>query len=106
MSGRFPGMTPDCAHIPDTIVPVEPRTEGCEECLAMGASWVHLRMCFDCGHVGCCDASEHHHADGHFRANPDHRLIRSFEPDEAWWYCFEDDFAFELEGVGPLRQAG
>ena len=99
-------MIAECPHVPEEVVPIEPRSSGCQECEAIGSSWVHLRMCVDCGHVGCCDASEHHHADAHFRTNPDHRLIRSFEPGEAWWYCFEDDFGFELEGVPPLREAG
>lgn len=96
-------MAEDCVHIPDELGTVQPQAEGCQECLAMGSSWVHLRACVECGHVGCCDASPHHHADAHFRSNRDHPLIRSFEPGEAWWYCFEDDFAFELDGVGPLK---
>lgn len=31
--------------------------DGCEECLANGSGWVHLRSCADCGHIGCCDSS-------------------------------------------------
>jgi hypothetical protein len=29
--------------------------------------------------------------------------LRSFEPGEAWWYCWIDDLAFEIDGIGPLR---
>ena len=38
----------------DDLTDVEPRDEGCEECLAIGDDWVHLRLCTKCGHVGCC----------------------------------------------------
>ena len=34
---------------------IRPRSAGCEECLATGDTWVHLRVCLICGHVGCCD---------------------------------------------------
>ena len=32
----------------------------------MGDTWVHLRMCLICGHVGCCDSSKNKHATKHF----------------------------------------
>lgn len=96
-------MPDTCSHIPDEVPLVTPSGSGCVECLDMGAQWVHLRMCATCGHVGCCDDSIHHHALAHFVEHPDHVLMRSFEPGEAWWYCWEDDVGFELEGVGPLR---
>lgn len=95
----------DCSHVPAEVPSVGPNADGCEECLLTGSSWVHLRMCAACGHVGCCDQSEHRHARSHHTAHPDHVLIRSMEPGEAWWYCWVDDFGFELEGVGPLRPA-
>ena len=50
-----------CTHT-DQIRDVAPKTRGCEECLATGDSWVHLRLCLSCGHVGCCDASKNKHA--------------------------------------------
>jgi hypothetical protein len=79
-----------CSHL-DLIRDVEPRTpEGCEECLAMGASWVHLRLCLTCGHVGCCDSSPNRHATKHFHASL-HPIIQSFEPNEDWVYCYADD---------------
>ena len=44
-----------CTHL-DQIQDVTPKTpEGCEECLEIGDTWVHLRLCLICGHVGCCD---------------------------------------------------
>ncbi len=67
--------------------PVTPT--GCEECLAEGGDWVHLRLCMDCGHVGCCDSSVGKHATKHYEETG-HPVIRSFEPGEAWRWCFID----------------
>jgi hypothetical protein len=52
----FRRPTSNCTHT-DQIRDVEPSAEGCEECLRTGDTWVHLRECLTCGHVGCCDAS-------------------------------------------------
>lgn len=93
----------DCTHIPAELTSATPQAEVCQDCVEVGSDWVHLRACVDCGRVSCCDASPNHHADAHYRAHPEHRLIRSYEPGEAWWYCFEDETGFEFEGVGPLR---
>ena len=97
------GVTDECTHIPTEVPDVQPHSDGCEDCLRIGSSWIHLRMCAACGHVGCCDQSEHHHARQHHAEHPDHVLIRSLEPGEAWWYCWIDDLAFELDGVEALR---
>lgn len=78
-----------CTHR-DHIKDVQPHTRGCEECLAMGDSWVHLRMCLECGHVGCCDSSKNKHATRHFRAT-NHPIIRSIERGEDWMWCFVDE---------------
>jgi uncharacterized UBP type Zn finger protein len=78
-----------CTHL-DQINAVEPSTpEGCTECLAMGSRWVHLRECLSCGHVGCCDSSPNKHATAHFDQTG-HPVIRSFEPGEAWRWCYPD----------------
>jgi uncharacterized UBP type Zn finger protein len=77
-----------CTHLSD-IQPVEPRTPGCEECLATGDDWVHLRMCLHCGHVGCCDQSRNRHASKHFRQSA-HPIVQSFEPGEDWMWCYVD----------------
>ena len=49
-------MATSCTHL-DQINEVSPSADGCEDCLATGATWVHLRECLVCGHVGCCDSS-------------------------------------------------
>jgi uncharacterized UBP type Zn finger protein len=83
-----------CAHL-DTITAVLPSSPGCEECLATGGTWVHLRMCQTCGHVGCCDSSPGRHTTAHFTLTG-HPVIRSFEPGEDWFWCYVDEVMFEL----------
>jgi len=67
----------------------EARTQGREECLAIGAEWVHLRKCLECGHVGCCDASFGKHTTEHAHKTG-HDVIRSLDPGEEWRYCYAD----------------
>lgn len=87
-------MPSQCSHL-DQIRDVQPRTpQGCEECLKTGDTWVHLRLCESCGHVGCCDSSKNKHATKHFRAT-DHPIVKSFEPGEEWGYCFKDKLFIE-----------
>jgi uncharacterized UBP type Zn finger protein len=82
-----------CQHVKD-LKPMEPRAKGCEECLEMGDTWVHLRLCMSCGHVGCCDSSKNKHATKHFHGTK-HPMIRSLEPGEEWGFCYPDDQFFE-----------
>lgn len=93
-------MTSECTHFRG-LAPVTPSADGCEDCLRSGGTWVHLRLCMHCGHVGCCDSSPNRHARAHWAAQPDHPVIRSFEPGEDWWYCFADDLLFEVPGAPP-----
>jgi hypothetical protein len=73
------------------VRPVLPQTpEGCEECLHDHSSWLHLRLCLSCGHVGCCDSSPMRHARVHALALG-HPIIRSFEPGEYWRWCYVDE---------------
>jgi hypothetical protein len=87
-------MSKKCTHL-DQVKGVAPKTpDGCEECLAMGGAWVHLRLCLSCGHVGCCDNSPNKHATKHFRTIH-HAIIRSFEPGENWGWCYVDEVVME-----------
>lgn len=82
-----------CTHL-DQIQDVTPSTmEGCEDCLKIGGTWVHLRICLICGHVGCCDNSPNKHATKHFHTTK-HPLMQSFEPKEDWLWCFIDEELF------------
>lgn len=83
-----------CEHFSTINPKVKPHARGCEECLAMGDTWVHLRLCMQCGHVGCCDDSKNRHATKHFRATH-HPIMRSLEPGETWGWCFVDELGFD-----------
>jgi uncharacterized UBP type Zn finger protein len=86
-------MAEICTHL-DQIRDVEPNSRGCEECLRMGDTWVHLRLCLTCGHVGCCDSSKNKHATKHFHREK-HPLVQSLEPGEDWIWCYVDQVAME-----------
>jgi uncharacterized UBP type Zn finger protein len=83
-------------HIKLTALPESVR--GCEECLAAGEPWLHLRICLECGHVGCCDDSPNRHATAHANATQ-HPLIRSLEPGEDWAWCYVDRVAMLVPQV-------
>jgi uncharacterized UBP type Zn finger protein len=90
---------PSCAHLDHVRIAQLPESvEGCEDCLASGDQWLHLRICLECGKVGCCDDSPNHHASAHAQSSG-HPLIRSLEPGEAWSWCFEDGFALIIPEV-------
>ena len=82
-----------CTHL-DQLRDVTPSARGCEDCLKTGVTWVHLRLCRTCGHVGCCDSSKNKHATKHFRASG-HPVIKSFERGEDWGWCYVDEIFFE-----------
>ena len=81
--------TAKCTHAKDHVKKVKPATRGCEECLKTGATWVHLRMCLECGKVSCCDSSRNRHATAHFH-EAGHPVIQSVEPGEGWRWCYID----------------
>jgi CPA2 family monovalent cation:H+ antiporter-2 len=85
---RWPAES-GCTHGEDSHA-VLPQTAGCAECLRTGSSWVHLRLCLGCGHVGCCDSSPGRHARAHHRSLG-HPLVASAEAGDSWAYCFLDD---------------
>jgi hypothetical protein len=94
-------QSPVCVHL-DQVKPIQARTpQGCEECLASGSKWVHLRLCLACGHVGCCDSSPNKHASAHYRHSRD-PLMQSYERGEDWGWCFVDEAFIE---PAPLQAA-
>jgi CPA2 family monovalent cation:H+ antiporter-2 len=83
-----------CEHLAN-VHDVKPHTtRGCEECLKIGDTWVHLRLCMQCGQVGCCDNSKNKHASKHAR-DVGHPVVRSFEPGERWLYCYPDEIYYD-----------
>jgi hypothetical protein len=88
-----------CTHL-DWIAVRElpPSVNGCEDCLRTGDTWLHLRICLTCGHVGCCDGSPNRHATAHAHAKS-HPIIRSLEPGEDWCWCYLDEIPFVVDGI-------
>jgi len=82
-------MPQECTHL-DQIKIKQTDTRVCEDCVKIGDTWVHLRLCLICGHVGCCDSSKNRHATKHFHKTK-HPLIRSIEPRETWMWCYVDE---------------
>jgi uncharacterized UBP type Zn finger protein len=78
--------TQPCQHVVGLQPPPRPG-DVCEDCAPLGATWVSLRQCMACGHVGCCDSSPNRHARAHFQ-DAGHPVIRSAMPGDDWWFCF------------------
>lgn len=85
-------MSPNaaCAHIEQIKDVKHPKQKECEDCVKIGAWWVHLRTCQQCGGTRCCDSSPHKHASKHAHAT-NHPVIASGETGERWLYCYPDD---------------
>jgi uncharacterized UBP type Zn finger protein len=84
-----------CSHIAG-LHPVAPTSRVCDQCVAMGDRWVHLRACLICGQVGCCDQSKNKHATKHFHQSG-HPLIQSIQPGEDWIWCYVDELMMQPE---------
>ena len=82
-----------CGHI-SQIRDVKPSATGCEDCLKTGDTWVHLRICLQCGHVGCCDSSKNRHATKHYQKSG-HPIMQSLQPGESWRWCYVDQVYVE-----------
>jgi len=94
-------MAQQCKHLAQ-VRDVKAKTpDGCEECLQTGDEWVHLRLCLECGHVGCCDDSPNRHATKHYHKTQ-HPVMRSFEPGEDWGFCYVENLSIE-PAPRPLR---
>ena len=73
-----------CTHAPDRIA--APRTQACEEC----GSTFNLRMCTECGHVGCCESQLAHNT-AHARQRG-HPVIKSMPVDQrSFTWCYACD---------------
>jgi len=98
-------MATACSHVSEIrFTNTDKRV--CEDCVKTGDSWVHLRLCLECGHVGCCDSSKNKHATKHFHSSK-HPLVRSIEPGESWVWCYVDEIApGEVHGHGFVPMQG
>jgi hypothetical protein len=86
--------SPSCSHIDAITSIARPGALACEECVRIGAAWVHLRTCQQCGRTLCCDSSPNQHARAHAQREG-HPVIASAEPGERWLYCYPDDALVE-----------
>ena len=86
-----------------TVQSVTPMTPGCEECLKENMEWFHLRICRQCGHVGCCDQSVGKHTTLHFHQTG-HPIIEGYDPPEGWGWCYIDEVFVDLPDQTPQRR--
>jgi hypothetical protein len=94
-------MATDCEHVhevrddwPAVADPV------CDDCAKVGDdSWVSLRRCMSCGHVGCCDSSPGQHATAHHHATS-HPLVRTLQPGQDWVWCYVDEVTLQHSDGG------
>jgi ubiquitin-hydrolase Zn-finger-containing protein len=88
-----------CTHLDHVLITELPDSvAGCEDCLATGGKWLHLRICLECGKVGCCDDSPNRHTTAHAQSSG-HPIIRSLEPGEDWSWCYPDGVPLLIQGV-------
>ena len=79
--------------------PKPSKAPGCQQCLDMGDTWVHLRGCMSCGQIGCCDQSRNKHARKHAEGEDfAHPVARTLEPGENWAWCYRDEEGIHLHG--------
>ncbi|HUT05584.1 MAG TPA: UBP-type zinc finger domain-containing protein, partial [Nitrosopumilaceae archaeon] len=71
-----------CKHFKQITETASPKTQGCEECEKEGNQWRSLRMCLNCGHVGCDRSSPGKHAEEHFKKTK-HPIIEEL-PEKRW----------------------
>jgi hypothetical protein len=89
-----------CAHIEEVRHDLSAEPEPvCEDCAREGeTSWVSLRQCMTCGHVGCCDSSPGQHATGHHRGTS-HPMVQTLQPGQDWVWCYVDEVTLrEVDG--------
>ena len=93
-------MSDTCTHLDHVqLTELPASSDGCEDCLATGGQWLHLRICLECGKVGCCDSSPSQHARRH-AAESQHPIVHSLQPGEEWSWCFVDELAMVIPEVG------
>ena len=82
---------PTCSHKKEGIVDLPPRDESfCDDCIPLGDTWIALRKCLTCGHVGCCDSSKNKHATKHYKTTG-HPIIKSVTKGEEFMWCYVDE---------------
>ena len=87
-----------CSHL-DTIEITELPEEvaGCEDCLADGGVWLHLRICLAAGTSAA--ATTRRTSTPARTPRSAHPIIRSLEPGEDWCWCFVDEIGMRIPQV-------
>ncbi len=85
-----------CEHIRAIETLKVAKQHVCEECVKIGARWVHLRTCQTCGTTRCCDSSPNKHASAHAKSSK-HPVVSSAEPGERWLWCYPDELFVEID---------
>ena len=77
-----------CAHISAVKKVLGPKERVCDDCVKIGATWVHLRTCQSCGGTHCCDSSPNRHATKHAkRGDPADVTIEVIEHEDGVTIC-------------------
>lgn len=79
-----------CSHLRQLEELIIAEKYQCDQCVALGDTWVHLRVCQTCSGVHCCDNSKNRHATKHFHETG-HPVVISAEPGERWAWCYRDN---------------
>jgi hypothetical protein len=97
-------MAEGCAHVEEIRDDWEPIADPvCEDCAAAGdKSWVSLRRCLSCGHVGCCDSSPNRHATAHHH-DSSHPMVRTLQPGQDWVWCYVDEVTLKRDDGGWVQ---
>ena len=86
-----------CEHVEQADMDLSTDVDVCEDCVALGDTWVHLNVCKTCGYVGCCDSSKNRHARKHYRETG-HPII-SRAGDATWYWCYPRRSYVERDGT-------
>jgi len=92
-------MNNKCTHL-DQVKNVKTSSQGCEECIKAGYTWVELRMCLVCRHRGCYDLSKNKHATKHFQAT-EHPVMQSYKSASEWAWCYADKIYLDIGDLKP-----
>jgi uncharacterized UBP type Zn finger protein len=86
-----------CEHCETADLNRAASTSVCEKCVETGDTWVHLRVCKTCGHVGCCDSSKNQHARRHYEETG--HAVMGPTAGGGWLWCYEHDSYVEPDGT-------
>ena len=79
-----------CRHFKQITKTASPKTQDCEECEKEGGTkWKSLRMCLNCGNVGCDRSSPGRQCRRTFQKNQIPIMVEL--PEKRWSWCYIHD---------------